>query len=150
MGLYYKHILSPSSLCFKNNWGTRQKCWWKIGSIHQLYSSLEAACRSWTLILICCLCRVLGHPHSITCLLGFWVILFKPLIWSLPRHDDLWSYDVKYCKTMESCHPYVQDKSSYLYIVWSYWITLILFFPFHVDNEGFIMTFLRQIASCRL
>ena len=41
-----------------------------------------------------------------------WVILFWPLICSLPRHRDLWSNDVKILPTSLSCRQYVQEKST--------------------------------------
>ena len=71
----------------------------KLEVFHELYP-LETAYHSWTLTLIYSLCQVLQHPHFVTCLPRFWAIHFKPLIWSMPRNHDLWSYDVKCYKNL--------------------------------------------------
>lgn len=151
---YITSICYPHQACVKITRILTRNGGGKLEAFHQLYSSLEATYHSWTLTLTCCSCQVLGHPHSITHHPRFWVIHFKPLIWSLTRRHDIWSYDVKCCQNPESCHPHVQEKSSCLYIVWSYVTILDYFhpfcFPFHVDDEELIMTFLRQITSCWL
>ena len=56
MNLQWKHMLSPSSLRLKNNWGTRQK-WW--GENLEIYQS----------------CRQLTLEHDTLCFVSGWDIL---------------------------------------------------------------------------
>lgn len=78
----------------KNNWGTRQKWWGKWNHNDRRVGSMSLL----NMALVCFRVWV-GTSH-----LDFhwppwvWVILFWPLICSLPCHHDLWSLDVKYCQ----------------------------------------------------
>ena len=76
----------------KNNWGTRQKWWGTWSHNHCRVGSMSLL--NTTLLFFHV--RV-GTFHLVFHLPPWvWLILFLPLICSLPRHHDLWSTDVKY------------------------------------------------------
>ena len=129
MNLQSKHMLSPSSLQLKNNWGTCQKWWGEIWK------------STWNFLL-----RVkLGHPP-----LYFWPSWVGLLIFafylSLPRHHDHWSYGSKSYQTsscvvdmLKSCPSAVTLTSGSLYHPKSFCILLSC-----IGDVGFIMALLRQ------
>lgn len=146
---YITSIWYPRQACVKIIGVLSRNGEQKLEVFHQFYS-LKATCRPWTLTLICCSCRVLGHPHSVTCLFGFWAIYlnlsydlchitmtFDPMMSNFAK---LWRCVIHMFKrSLPTC-----TLSNHLGLL------SLIFFLFRVNNEGFIMTFLRRIASYRL
>lgn len=83
----------PFMLVLKNNWGTHQNWWGKIEP-----SFIYVGSMSLLNIALVCICVGLGTSHFV--IFSFMGLgnLFWPLIFSLPRHHDLKSFDVKYCQ----------------------------------------------------
>jgi len=138
-----KHMLSPSSL-LKNNWGTRQKCWGTWSHNHCRVGSMSLLNMA-----LLCLCVWVGTSHLIFHLPPWvWVILFWPLICSLPRHHDFWCVDVKYCQV----HYRAADmfKRSWPLLIYnppsdiSFWFTTTVFPLSRVDDVGNVMAHLRS------
>jgi len=138
MNLQCKHMLSPSSLRLKNNWGTCQEWWGKIWKSNKL-------------------CQQLTLEHDTFSLVSGWDILlsvidlpglgcFLPSIWSLPRHHDHRSYGSKSYQTsscvtdmFKSFPSVVTLTSDSLYHPKSFYILL-----YHVEDVGYIMALLWQ------
>ena len=89
-----KHMLSPSSFSSKNNRGTCQNWWGKWNCNNGRVGSMSLL----NMALVCIRVWV-GISHLVSHQLPWvWVTLFLPLIYSLPCHYDLCSFDVKYCQ----------------------------------------------------
>jgi len=139
MNLQCKHMLSPSSLRLKNNWGTYQKLSrkiWKSTScigISLLNMTLFASCR-------------VGISSFVSLTFLGWAIYFFPSILSLPRHHGHWSHGSKSYQTssfvtdlFKSCPSPVTLTFVSLYCPKSFFMFLS-----HVDFVGNIMALLWQ------
>ena len=115
-------MLSSSSLCKNKEVLTEM-----VGENGTVIVVVSAVCRSWTWHLST---FVSGWGHLISFSLtsvglgnSFW-----PLIFSLPRHHDLWSVDVRYCQV--HCRAVHMFKRS-----WPLQISTFLWFSYDLDSQ---------------
>jgi len=139
MNLQCKHMLSPSSLQLKNNWGTCQK-WW--GKNWKSTSCVSSSLLNMTLFASC---RV-GISSFVSLTFLGWVVYFLPSISSLPRHHDHWSHGSKSCQTSSCVTDMFKSFPSpdTLTFVSLYHPKSFCILSSHVDDVGNIMVLLWQ------